>query len=343
MAKKLCTWHWFFPICHKILPLVYDESLSYYEVLCKLMHKVGELIDMVNELIERHLITYGDEWQSNVGYPAYTLVTDENENIYISTQDTPAGVSLSNTDYWDKLLDMSSINSELSTIKSDVSGLETTVANHESRITALETCCSTVQSAITNLTSRVSALETAVSNINSQLNTLVNDDLIVLRDKSNWTLNHMPYVPYPEDDEGYAWYAFGRHVGLFNPKTNAPASAGGGALPAGVYWEESRWCVGAGGITTWGSTVDAKCAVVHNNSSPSSINYGTTDNKPKLIITEPHDGFFYMYAYNLDGTVYNGPLYAEITTYTPMGLLSTAQKSLIYELMVPDIDDPDSH
>lgn len=34
----------------KVLPLVYDNSLSYYEVLCKLTNKINELVDTVNEL-----------------------------------------------------------------------------------------------------------------------------------------------------------------------------------------------------------------------------------------------------------------------------------------------------
>lgn len=34
--------------CQKVLPLVYDESLSYYEVLCKVRHKLNELIDSQN-------------------------------------------------------------------------------------------------------------------------------------------------------------------------------------------------------------------------------------------------------------------------------------------------------
>lgn len=37
-------------ICHKILPLVYDESLSYYEALCKLAELCNETIDVVNTL-----------------------------------------------------------------------------------------------------------------------------------------------------------------------------------------------------------------------------------------------------------------------------------------------------
>lgn len=37
--EKLKYW------CHKVLPLVYDESLSYYEVLCKVVQKLNEVIE----------------------------------------------------------------------------------------------------------------------------------------------------------------------------------------------------------------------------------------------------------------------------------------------------------
>lgn len=37
--------------CHKILPLVYDDSLSYYEVLCKTSAKLNEVIDSSNRLL----------------------------------------------------------------------------------------------------------------------------------------------------------------------------------------------------------------------------------------------------------------------------------------------------
>ena len=35
--------NWYF--CQKILPLVYDDSLSYYEFLCKMADKINELIE----------------------------------------------------------------------------------------------------------------------------------------------------------------------------------------------------------------------------------------------------------------------------------------------------------
>ena len=36
--------------CFKVLPLVYDDSLSYYETLCKVVAKLNEMIDSLGEL-----------------------------------------------------------------------------------------------------------------------------------------------------------------------------------------------------------------------------------------------------------------------------------------------------
>ena len=41
MIDKIRFW------CNKILPLVYDDSLSYYEVLCKISAKLNEVIDKI--------------------------------------------------------------------------------------------------------------------------------------------------------------------------------------------------------------------------------------------------------------------------------------------------------
>lgn len=40
-------WHW----CHAVLPTVYDDSLSYYEVLCKLSRHINDLGDIINNII----------------------------------------------------------------------------------------------------------------------------------------------------------------------------------------------------------------------------------------------------------------------------------------------------
>ena len=38
--------------CQKVLPLVYDDSLSYYEVLCKVVNYINNLIGTSNEIIK---------------------------------------------------------------------------------------------------------------------------------------------------------------------------------------------------------------------------------------------------------------------------------------------------
>lgn len=56
--------------CYKVLPLVYDESLSYYEVLCKVVKYINDLIDndkiMVDELAQlRSDLAVVQEWINN--------------------------------------------------------------------------------------------------------------------------------------------------------------------------------------------------------------------------------------------------------------------------------------
>lgn len=41
--------------CQKILPLVYDDSLSYYEVVCKVASKLNEFIDWANTEYENNM------------------------------------------------------------------------------------------------------------------------------------------------------------------------------------------------------------------------------------------------------------------------------------------------
>ena len=44
--QVLCYW------CNKVIPLIYDDSLSYYEVLCKVKNKLNEVIESENGLID---------------------------------------------------------------------------------------------------------------------------------------------------------------------------------------------------------------------------------------------------------------------------------------------------
>lgn len=56
--------------CQKVLPLVYDDSLSYYEVLCKVVDYINKLIEN-DKVIENELeslkadLTVVQEWIEN--------------------------------------------------------------------------------------------------------------------------------------------------------------------------------------------------------------------------------------------------------------------------------------
>ena len=56
--------------CQKVLPLVYDDSLSYYEVLCGIRHKLNELIEQYNAMTDviesiQEAIDKINEWIDN--------------------------------------------------------------------------------------------------------------------------------------------------------------------------------------------------------------------------------------------------------------------------------------
>ena len=56
--------------CQKVLPLVYDDSLSYYEVLCKVVDYLNNMINDVNVVIHEYEELKKDletvqEWISN--------------------------------------------------------------------------------------------------------------------------------------------------------------------------------------------------------------------------------------------------------------------------------------
>ena len=45
--KEVPRWH-----CQKVLPTSYEDSLSYYENLCKLTEKMNEIIEAINNSFE---------------------------------------------------------------------------------------------------------------------------------------------------------------------------------------------------------------------------------------------------------------------------------------------------
>ena len=51
----------FIPCSEKILPLSYDDSLSYYEQLCKLTNKMNEVVEFINSNFSEQIQNYLDK------------------------------------------------------------------------------------------------------------------------------------------------------------------------------------------------------------------------------------------------------------------------------------------
>lgn len=83
------------PACFKILPLVYDESLSYYELLTKLMTKLNETIKAVEDLSGDMSDVIGEiieEWlDENLGIPFYNVtyygIQPDSGDVYVPLHD----------------------------------------------------------------------------------------------------------------------------------------------------------------------------------------------------------------------------------------------------------------
>lgn len=109
--KKLKFW------CQKVLPLVYDDSLSYYETICRVVQKLNELAEKYNQVddlinnLDQHLAVEVTrilhEW-----YEDGTL-----EEIIGTTLDNIAG------DVADLSDDVSDINSAITGINSSITSL----------------------------------------------------------------------------------------------------------------------------------------------------------------------------------------------------------------------------
>ena len=63
--------------CQKALPLIYDDSLSYYEVLCKLTEKVNEVIERINENFSSEITSAIDKYFNNLMVDAIYDATTE--------------------------------------------------------------------------------------------------------------------------------------------------------------------------------------------------------------------------------------------------------------------------
>lgn len=108
MIDKIRYW------CHKILPLVYDDSLSYYEFLCKMNAKLNEVIDSTNGLVE-----------------AWERFQTELEKAW---EDYKSALTAEWTDYRAEMdlkysTLVGTVNTEINAMKNDISTFKTDISN----------------------------------------------------------------------------------------------------------------------------------------------------------------------------------------------------------------------
>lgn len=90
------------PICYnQVLPLVFDDSITYLQMQAKIVRKLNEVIDFT----KINSIKYADPlmWDITEQYEANTVVVDKSGNAYLSVQPVPAGIALERTEYWTKI------------------------------------------------------------------------------------------------------------------------------------------------------------------------------------------------------------------------------------------------
>ena len=108
--------------CNKILPLVYDESLSYYELLCKVTQKLNELIEQNNKIAEE----MGE-------YIAYWLTTPEGQAIMLEIITETV-----DQNYQNLVTRMGTAEGEIDALQSTVSGHTTNLNSLNSKIKMAE-------------------------------------------------------------------------------------------------------------------------------------------------------------------------------------------------------------
>lgn len=81
--------------CQKVLPLVYDDSLSYYEILCKVVNYINNLIDDNKEIIDninelKKELSIIQEWikNFNTGYAEDIIKQYLATMIFVSISDS---------------------------------------------------------------------------------------------------------------------------------------------------------------------------------------------------------------------------------------------------------------
>ena len=135
--------------CQKVLPLVYDDSLSYYELLCKVVAKLNEVISNENELNEafQQLKEWIENWVDTQDFQK--MIDDKlDEMVKDGT--------------FDKLINQEifgDLNEKVNNNTTNITNLTTKVNQNTTDVSGLKTRMNGAESDITAQGNRISKLE----------------------------------------------------------------------------------------------------------------------------------------------------------------------------------------
>lgn len=154
--------------CQKVLPLVYDDSLSYYELLCKVVSYLNSVIDDLNK-VENDIEGLGSQ---------YTELHD-----YV--EDT---IGRMRVDLQDMMNVIDTMYGHLELMEQKVTDLDTAVGDVDDRVTVAEgqivdilnrlTIC---EGDISNIYDGIRGINTELVNVNNKI-TQINEDLDDIED-----------------------------------------------------------------------------------------------------------------------------------------------------------------
>lgn len=170
--------------CQKTLPLVYDDSLSYYEVLAKVTKHLNELTTLVNEI--------GDELERYEGVTDNRLGTLETWRTEVDTWrtqidewKTDVNTWIEQTDAWKQSTEnhLTAHDNWISyatglinnTIMPFIEDMTTRVGDIENRLSGAEDDIHSLRSDVTSLDSRLDDAESSIVGLDGRLDTAEND------------------------------------------------------------------------------------------------------------------------------------------------------------------------
>ena len=157
---------------NKVLPLVYDESLSYYECICKIMDAINHLIEV--EDLQNNAITDLDNRATSLEGRMDTAESDidavENRATALENRATSLEGRMSTAEG-----DIDSLEGRMNTAENDIDAVENRATTLENRATSLEGRMTTAESDIDAVENRATALENRATSLEGRMTTAEGD------------------------------------------------------------------------------------------------------------------------------------------------------------------------